>query len=486
MKVLKIIGAVGASAALLTAAGTAQLAQAATPSCAALDDPIYQLVNPTLGSSLLTAWTDEATKAVAQGFTQNLGTVFKGSTTAAPGLVGVHRLYNTKSGDFFYTASTTEASSAVSTRGYTDKGISFYVSPTADSTTGCSVSVSRLVKGTQHRTAASAAAQTSLTTAGWTLEKGTYYGGPVTAPVLPVASANPVTNPAGTGSAFQFAVVPDTQLEVLQANDTRLKARNQWLAQQKVSFVAQTGDLVNWDTAAHEQYAKAKDGMNVLTAAATPYTVAVGNHDTAATAPGGSAAAGKTWELVRDTRTLNQYFSAADFGNVGGAFEPGKIDNVFATYQAGGKKFMVITLEFCARAAVIEWARGVVASHPDYNVIISTHSYLNGDNTISTSNGGYGSTTPKYVYDRLVSQYPNIKMVFSGHVGYAAKARVDTGVNGNKIYSFLTTFHEGQTNPVRMLKVDTAKGTLSSTIYAPYTNKTWTAYDQTITGVNFI
>jgi dihydrofolate synthase/folylpolyglutamate synthase len=44
------------------------------------------------------------------------------------------------------------------------------------------------------------------------------------------------------------------------------------------------------------------------------------------------------------------------------------------------------------------------------------------------------------------------------------------GVNGNRIYSFLGAFHDGSTNPVRLVEVDTAANTISSRIYAPYTN----------------
>ncbi|GAA1828737.1 metallophosphoesterase [Microlunatus capsulatus] len=503
MKSTKIIGAIGVSAALLVGAGV-QMASAASPSCAVLDDPIHQVVNPKVGSSLLTPWEGEATKAAKHGFTTDRGVVFYGSTTQAAGLVGVHRLYNAKTQDFLFSISSGEVSNAVKSKGYVDQGISFYVSATGG--TGCTVSMPRLVKGSQHRVATQNGETEAMTKAGWTLEGvkffvGTKAGTPTTptnpptspstpTPLPPAPTEVPTTptlpsSPAADAGPFQFAVIPDTQLEVLKADDQRMKARNQWLVNQKVAFVAQTGDLVNWDTDQHEQYERAKVGMGVLTQNKTPYTVAVGNHDTHATGVGGSARPGKTWELVRDTKTLNDYFSASDFGNVRGAFEPGKIDNVYATYQAGGKKFMVITLEFAPRKAAVAWAKSVVAAHPDHNVIISTHFYLNGNSTISTSNGGYGDASGKYVFDNLVSQYPNIKMVFSGHVGYAAKARVDTGKAGNKVYSFLTTFHEGTTNPVRMLSVDTKKGTISSTIYAPFDKKTWHAYDETIS-VDFV
>ncbi|WP_375431266.1 metallophosphoesterase [uncultured Friedmanniella sp.] len=488
MKKIALLAAAGTTIALFAGAGTGTQVATAAPNaaCAALDDAVYEAVGSD-GASLFSPWADEVTKATKQGFTAK-GTAFRASTTAAPGLVGVHRLYAKANRDFLYTTSTSEVTSATKKHGYVDQGVRFYVASAGSS---CTKAVPRLVKGGLHRLAPTAAEASALTAAGWTPEKTNFNvaSTATTTPTKPTPAPPGPTPPAPTkpnqSSVFTFAVIPDTQMEVLQSNDTRLAARNRWLNSQGVAFAAQTGDLVNWDTDAHEQYQRAKAGMDVLTANQIPYTVAVGNHDTMATGVGGSARGGKTWEQVRDTRTLNHYFTATDFGDVSGAFEPGKIDNVYATYEAGGEKWMVLTLEFCPRKAAVAWAAKVVAAHPDTNVIISTHYYLSSKATIAKDSQGYGDTSPQYIYDHLVSQYPNIKMVFSGHVGYAKKSRVDTGVHGNKIHSFLTTFHEGQTNPVRMLTVDTAKDTVSSTIYAPFSGRSWHEYDEKITDMDF-
>jgi len=123
----------------------------------------------------------------------------------------------------------------------------------------------------------------------------------------------------------------------------------------------------------------------------------------------------------------------------------------------------------------VTWAQQVVASHPGHNVVIQTHSYLTSSGGIDQTNGGYGSTSGQYLYDNLVRKYANIKMVFSGHTGNAAR-RVDTGVNGNKIVSYLQAFHSSTTNPVRIVTIDPASGLVTSRIIAPYTNETWRSY----------
>ena len=83
----------------------------------------------------------------------------------------------------------------------------------------------------------------------------------------------------------------------------------------------------------------------------------------------------------------------------------------------------------------------------------------------------------------IASDYPNIKIVLSGHVGGAA-SRVDTGNNGNKILSLLQCFHSRTTNPVRLLKISVSKGTVASSVYAPYTKETMVG-ETTTSGFDF-
>ncbi|MFC4587396.1 carbohydrate-binding domain-containing protein [Sphaerisporangium corydalis] len=292
-----------------------------------------------------------------------------------------------------------------------------------------------------------------------------------------------------TDTKFSFAVMPDTQQEVLNAGDTRFKNRTDWLAGNRAAldlrFVTHTGDVVNWDTPDHSQYMVARNAMRSLETAKVPYSLAIGNHDTQATGVGGSARdPAHTRELVRDTTVFNQYFTAAQYGAVKGQFEPGKVDNSFSTYDAGGAQWLVMTLELWPRTEVVDWAKSVVAAYPHHNVIVATHDYIDANGAIEQS-AGYGATSPQYLYDNLIKQYANIMFVFSGHVGIAGN-RVDTGVHGNKIYSFLQTFHSNTTNPVRLVEIDTQAGSVRTWIYGPYTNQSFTEYDRSFTGIGLV
>ena len=468
-----------------TAAAAPMSAADTAADCAAFDQPVEAATNPETDATLLSPLASDLDAASNQGFTEATGPIFSAAASSGPGLVAVHRMFKSSTGDYLFTKSASEIDSAAANFGYSDQGVAFYA---ADRDADCLVAVTRYRKGPAHRLAATSSERDALSAAGWGAEGVAFYAGPAEAGATPAAPADPAAPAGGSSGAFSFAVLPDTQMEVVASNDPRMVNRSNWLVKQpNLKFVTQVGDLVNWDTPDHYQYAVAKTGMNVLHAAGIPYMAAIGNHDTQATGVGGAARdPSNTYTLQRDTSTFNKYFSASDFTKVGGAYEQGKVDNVYATYEAGGLKWLMLDLEFCARPGAVTWAKGVVASHPTYNVLITTHSYLNGSAGLDSSNQGYGDTSGQKLFDQLVSQYPNVKMVFSGHVGYAEKARVDTGKSGNKIYSFLTTMHETKTNPVRMMNVDPATGTLKTYIYAPNVDKTWSEYSQTVTGIDFV
>ncbi|GIJ11436.1 metallophosphoesterase [Micromonospora andamanensis] len=293
--------------------------------------------------------------------------------------------------------------------------------------------------------------------------------------------------PPAADPSFTFAVVPDTQEEVLTAGDTRLRQRVDWLVAHRAGldlrFVTHSGDVVNYDTSDHVQYERARTALRPLETAGIPYTLAVGNHDTQAAGPDGElrSPAGR---LLRDTTVFNRYFTAGRFGAVRGQFEAGKVDNAYATYTAGGVRWLVLSLELWPRRAAVAWAQSVVAAHPRHNVVIVTHHYLENDATIGQVSS-YGSTSPQYVFDNLVARYPNIRFVFSGHTGTAA-SRVDTGVHGNRIYSFLQTFHSRRTNPVRLVEIDTAANSLRTWIYAPHTDEEFPAHERTYAGIGLV
>jgi len=452
------------------------------PDCSALSSsPIFQVVNPKLKTNLLTASQNEAQNAASSyGFTEDHGTPFYASLTTASGLVGAHRMYNSKTNDFFWTINSGEISSAVQNYGYVDQGINFYVSASSAS---CTQPVYRLLSGNVHRYAVSQADRDALTAGGWTLEGVMFYAA--------VKSANP---PPADDPVFSIAILPDTQQEVQPSmdgvtrnvNDDRFINRTQWLANNKsqlnLKYVLHSGDVVNWGERDEPQYQVASKGMNVLEAAGIPYVLSFGNHDTRAVCAGGSACPGESAAVnLRLSPLFNKYF-AGRFGSAAGPYVPyddpadvptGNISNGYSVFEAGGHQWLVLSLELWPRKEAVAWAAGIVASHPTHNVIVVTHSYLVDSNgTLHGDNGGYGSTSPQYLFDNLIRKYSNIRFVFSGHEGTAASYKYTSG-SGSPTAYYLECFHSDSTNPVRVLKIDTANDTATSYLYAPKTNQYW-------------
>ena len=78
----------------------------------------------------------------------------------------------------------------------------------------------------------------------------------------------------------------------------------------------------------------------------------------------------------------------------------------------------------------MEWAKGVIESHPEHRVIIVTHDYI-GATTNLTLNGNK-------IWDNLAGQYENVVLVLAGHVSWDnIEVRQSEGVHGNTVTQML-------------------------------------------------
>lgn len=474
-----------ATALAVTSASLAATAGAAvgmpledSSACAAMTADVHQANNPGTGASIVSTFPGEVTAAGERyGFTRDLGVVFRAATAPADGLVPVHRLYHPRTGDFLWIAGEGGRDRAVSRYGYRFEHVDFYAAPEP---VPCAVPVYRYQLGDLHRLAVSEADRDTLEAGGWRSEGVRFWAA---TPEPPVDDSRGPQAPVHGESDFTIAVLPDTQYEVFGGD--RFGNRTRWLVRNRealgLEYVLHTGDVVSWDTPSHDQYERASAALRVLDDAGVPTALAVGNHDTAAVAVGGSAVPeGDTRTLVRDTATFNAYFPV-DRYKPEGVFEPGRNDNNYQLFSAGGRDWMIVTLEMWPRPEAVAWAAGVVASHPERLVVVQTHSYLGTDGSVVTDRN-YGATSPQYLHDHLITAYPNIRLVFSGHVGEAAY-RVERGVHGNPIASFLGAFHSLRSNPVRLVRIDTASGTVSTQLVSPVDGRTWPEHDVVLRGM---
>lgn len=273
---------------------------------------------------------------------------------------------------------------------------------------------------------------------------------------------------------FVLPVLPDTQIEVRARHDMFFSQMN-WLAQKKDSLkfplVLHVGDIVDYDNINH--WETASKGFKILDSAKVAYALAVGNHDTEAVGVNsGSAAPGNVNQNLRKTAKFNSYFPVSRFKMQKGRYEANKSDNAFYTFKAGKMKWMVITLEFCARKGPVEWANEIIAANPKHHVILLTHFHLTGKGTINQTNAGYGDLNTQTIFDQMMKKHKNVRMVLSGHVGNSAY-RIDKGEQGNNIYQILQDYQGEDSGGgyIRLLEIDPKAKTISAKMYSPFYKK---------------
>lgn len=289
---------------------------------------------------------------------------------------------------------------------------------------------------------------------------------------------------------FTIPVLPDTQ-ESVTRNNEMFFSQMRWISNCKdslqIPFVLHVGDVVNFDTITHWETASA--GFGILDKNKIPYVITLGNHDTEAVLwNDGSAAPGNVNKNLRKTIKFNTYFPENRFINQKGQFESGKSDNSYYTFNAGGLKWLVVALEFCARENAAQWMSNVIRSYPKHNVIVLTHMHLTPRGEIHTSNAGYGDMKVIDIYNNYIKPHKNVLMVLSGHNCYSA-FREDFGIYGNRIYQILTDYQckDDGGGYLRLLGIDVKNKTISTKVYSPYYNKTLEDTSSfVISDVNFI
>lgn len=425
--------------------------------CTALNRTLHTRTAGTTGAQQLTVRIDSVASELASFGTAQapLGAAALSSGTR---LRPVRML--SKGSDRRYTVDPVEVG-RLKADGWSDRWTAFHAPATSGS---CTRPVISWTRSGIHRYSTSDAQATALAAAGWTRGSTAFHLG----------------SPDRMRS-FTLAVLPDSQDQVLNGRTT-LRSATQWLADNEdtlgLQAVLHTGDVVNWDTSNHDQYVTARSAQRVL-AGKVPYLWAIGNHDTQATCPGGSACPTGTGQKYpstkaaqRATQVFNDYLRP-DSGWT--AFETDasgdrKVDNSYLTFTAGGTRWLVLQLEFMPRTSALDWAERVVKAHPDHNIVIQTHAYLNSNASIGTSNSGYGDNAPTVIQRRLVTPYPQVKLVFSGHVG-SFNSRVDTRSDRSVVRSYLGTFHESKDNPLRLLEIDPVRGTVDTVVVRPLSKR---------------
>ena len=209
---------------------------------------------------------------------------------------------------------------------------------------------------------------------------------------------------------FSFAIVGDTQTMTYLCPESYTKMYD-WIVanaeSKKMEFVFGLGDITEDDSPTEWKLAKKELSKlkNVV-----PHSIIRGNHD------------GK--------RAMEQYLPYEDFKDtITGSYDSTLL-NTYHEIEIGDIKYLMLNLDFENDISVFDWANEVIEDHKDYNVIISTHMFLNGDGT--RSNDGNA------LWENVAKKHENVVMILSGHVSsdkvVVSKAEGD---NGNEITQIL-------------------------------------------------
>lgn len=409
------------------------------------------------------------------------------------------QIYNAASKNVTYAKWAGEIDAAVKNLGYTNEGTPFYSSTVPMANCGTQVELTRLGKGAYHSITANATELAALKAQGWTGNDYIWY-----APAAKSKYAQPPVAPADADGKFAMAIYPDTQTEVYADAYTRLLKRSQWVADNAKALdirgVMHTGDVVNWDdamdpynwtTANHPQYEFAVKGLQPIIDSGLPLSMSIGNHDTMATGGGNGGSARdtrKTYEYQRITQSFNYYLDQAEKIPGWTAFEAGKVDNGYYTMEAAGAKWLILNMELWPRETALQWAKGVIASHPNYNVMIQSHNIFNGSCSIDGAGTDaqkwqYGDASPQRLWNQLVEPFSNVKVVTSGHTGVQC-AQLFTTKAGNKVVGTLQNDANATDNWVRLLEIDVANGTAKTWEYSSL--RSLSANEKVFTGLSFL
>ncbi|MET4584081.1 hypothetical protein ABIE21_003619 [Conyzicola nivalis] len=245
-----------------------------------------------------------------------------------------------------------------------------------------------------------------------------------------------------------------------------------WIAdsadERKIAFATHTGDLVqNWvdpnqdDTRARREFERASAVQGILDSAGVPNSVLPGNHDN---------------KRGIDNDLYNEYFPPsryADAPSYGGSIAEGDNSASYSTFEQAGARFLMLSLPYAYGEREIAWAEGIVTSHPQFNVVVSTHEHVTPKSELE---GAHRSANSRWVsngqklWERVIAPNRNVVVVLSGHFHGIGQIVTENagGIEGHDVVELLADYQEFRTHTgeratgfQRLLQVDLASSTIA-------------------------
>ncbi|MBK6809552.1 MAG: metallophosphoesterase [Sandaracinaceae bacterium] len=240
----------------------------------------------------------------------------------------------------------------------------------------------------------------------------------------------------------RLVLLPDTQCYTRFAPEV-MEAQARFIERQQermnIVHVAHLGDITDLGT--EEEWQRARSALLPLFGQVS-MTLVSGNHDL-----------GENGSANTRASRMDSTFAPAEL-MVSDTFDGG-VQNSFTLVE---DRLLVLGLEFAPRAAVVAWASGVLAAHPERAAIVVTHAYLGpdgerydhlGDAPQDFSPYQYGVASGGDVHDgeelwqALISQHENVVMVVSGHVPQGFEVLLSEGAGGHEVVQLMADYQRG-------------------------------------------
>ncbi len=274
--------------------------------------------------------------------------------------------------------------------------------------------------------------------------------------------------------AWSLVVLPDTQLYT-QDHPELFEAQTRWIVRNKdsrdIRYVIHLGDVTHGNKP--EQWRVARRSMKVLEGK-VPFTITTGNHD--------YLQPGFVYALSDRSTLLNKYFPPRAHGQAfgpEGLYEADRLENNYHLFSAGGRDWIIISMEWLPRDEVVAWAGKLLEQYDSRSAILVTHEYLNEDNTRIPMMAELRASHPvlmelnsaEDLWNDLAGRYPNVVLVLSGHVtGDGAGYAVASGVHGNPVHEMMVNFQmrlDGGEGYLRLLEFQPDGRTVQVRTYSP-------------------
>ncbi|MEK2494481.1 LamG-like jellyroll fold domain-containing protein [Kitasatospora purpeofusca] len=221
-----------------------------------------------------------------------------------------------------------------------------------------------------------------------------------------------------------------------------------------IVFLAHLGDVT--ENGLPTEFAAVSKVFGLLDDAGAAYGVLAGNHDVRSSTDDrrGSTPYLETFGPTRAARTSGYHSSSPDGYNT------------CHIVTAGGRPWMLLSLDWRLSDAGFAWADAVIAANPKVPVILTTHELAYADDGGRAELSDYG----RQLWERLISGNDQIFLTVNGHYWPPGRT-VLTNKAGHDVHVHITNYQDryyGGAAMIRAYRFDLDRNTVDVSTYSPW------------------